>query len=319
MLASLAVLLAIRYAAMVAFRRKGRTNNAVEVVRDSLRAPSLLWCLAAGLAISIDVANFTERQERLALQWIAIFVIASFTLVAAAFAVRMLRLYGEARSVPLAASGLARTITYGTVVGIGTLTLLRFLGISITPALTALGVGGLAVALALQDTLANFFAGVHLLIENPIRVGDFIRLSTGEEGIVTDIGWRTTRVLMGVNNMIVIPNTRITTSTLTNFNLPEKRMMAEVAIVAGHDADPDLVERLIAEEARLTPGVLPGEGPVVLLDPGITPTHLQFKVLVAIPERIQLGLIQSALRMRVLKRFRAEGVPFPKVEMGVQQ
>jgi len=160
---------------------------------------------------------------------------------------------------------------------------------------------------------------VHLLIENPIRVGDFIRLSTGEEGIVTDIGWRTTRVLMGVNNMIVIPNTRITTSTLTNFNLPEKRMMAEVAIVAGHDADPDLVERLIAEEARLTPGVLPGEGPVVLLDPGITPTHLQFKVLVAIPERIQLGLIQSALRMRVLKRFRAEGVPFPKVEMGVQQ
>ena len=101
------------------------------------------------------------------------------------------------------------------------LIILSVIGISVTPILTALGVGGLAVALALQDTLSNLFAGAPILMEKPIRAGDFIRLETGREGYVVDIAWRTTRIWMLTNNLVVIPNSKIAQSTLTNYHLPE--------------------------------------------------------------------------------------------------
>ena len=115
---------------------------------------------------------------------------------------------------PLAMAGLTRTLTRFAVLATGLLVLLAYLNISITPMLTALGIGGLAVALALQDTLANFFAGLHILVERPIFVGDYIRLESGQEGVVTDIGWRTTRIRTLSANMVVVPNTKITSGTL---------------------------------------------------------------------------------------------------------
>ena len=63
---------------------------------------------------------------------------------------------------------------------------------SLTPVLTAFGVGGLAVALALQDTLSNLFAGFYVSISHLVRIGDYIKLSSGEEGYVADINWRCT-------------------------------------------------------------------------------------------------------------------------------
>ena len=73
--------------------------------------------------------------------------------------------------------------------------ILNQLHVSIAPILTALGVGGLAVALALQDTLSNLFAGFYVAVAGQVRLGDYIvKLDTGEEGYVTDISWRTTTI-----------------------------------------------------------------------------------------------------------------------------
>jgi small-conductance mechanosensitive channel len=185
--------------------------------------------------------------------------------------------------------------------------------------LTALGVGGLAVALALQDTLANFFAGVHILVETPIRVGDFIRLSTGEEGVVADIGWRTTRIRALANNMIVIPNTRITSGNLTNFNLPDARVATEVIVVVAQDADPDRVVQLAKETASTIEGVLVDPPPAVVFDPGITPTHMQFKVVIHVPGPLAQGPARSDLRLALLNRFRQEGIDLPRVDWEAAQ
>ena len=88
---------------------------------------------------------------------------------------------------------LATTIDL-TVYAIGTLILLESFGISISPLITALGVGGLATALALQDTLANLFSGINILMSKQIKIGDFVKLSTGEEGHVVDMSWRNTTI-----------------------------------------------------------------------------------------------------------------------------
>ena len=80
----------------------------------------------------------------------------------------------------------------------GALFLLQSFGVSITPLLTALGVGGLAVALALQDTLANLFSGINILLSKQIKMGDFVKLSSGEEGLVIDMNWRNTVIKAAV-------------------------------------------------------------------------------------------------------------------------
>jgi small-conductance mechanosensitive channel len=97
------------------------------------------------------------------------------------------------------------SITRVAVWTIGGLVLLNSLGVAITPLLTALGVGGLAVALALQDTLSNLFAGVHILASRKVQPGDFIQLDNGMEGYVEDTNWRSTIVRQFPNNILVVP------------------------------------------------------------------------------------------------------------------
>lgn len=308
--AALVALWTLRRLALRWLRRTATTEeSAAAVFAATIRIPSLLWCLAGALAVALRYAALTERQVHAAGVWIVIVVIASLTLGAAAAAARMMNLYGQRRRIPFAVAGLSRTLTYVVVLSVGAMVLMHYLGLDIRPMLTALGVGGLALALALQDTLANFFAGIHILAEEPVSVGHLIRLSTGEEGAVVDIGWRTTRLRTGQNNIIVVPNTKITTGILTNFSLPDARAMVETTVVAGRDADAARVRDLILAEALATAGVLAEPAPVVLFDPGLTPAHQQFRLLVHIAEQTQRGTVVSAIQLRLVERFRAEGVP----------
>ena len=313
---SLAALLLARWILLRFLRRQaGGGVNFAAVVYDTLRWPSFLWCMAGALQIGLRFAELTDRQDQMVGTWVVAFLIVSMTLVVANVLVRLLVLYGSLRNFQFAISGLSRAMTQVIIYSLGLLALLGYLGISITPALTALGVGGLAIALALQETLGNFFAGVLILIESPIQLGDFITLSSGEEGTVTDIGWRTTRVIMGTNNSIVIPNSKITSSILVNHSLPVRMMIMPIEFAVAHTADLDLVERLAREAAdeaiEAGEGVLAEPAPVVVFDPGPLPTHLQFKLLVAVADRLQVGLARSAVRVRLVKKLQANDVPFP--------
>ena len=309
---ALAVVLVVRYLVLRWVRRRAASPKSLApAVLETIGLPSVLWCLAAAVAISLRFVELTPRQMRWADASIVVFVIVSLSLVAASGAVRMMALYGERQGMPFLVAGLSRTITRMVVLAIGAMSLLAYLNIPITPMVTFLGVGGLAAALALQDTLANFFAGIHILVEKPIFVGDLIRLESGQEGTVTDIGWRTTRVRTGSNDMVVVPNTKITSGILVNYSLPDPRAVVEIPVLVAHEADPEQVRRIALEEA-VVEGVLEQPAPVVLCDPGVLPTHLQFKLLVNIQNRSEQGRIQSEIRLRLLERFRAQGVPLPK-------
>ncbi|MDX2153419.1 MAG: mechanosensitive ion channel family protein [Bryobacteraceae bacterium] len=313
-LAGFAALLGVRHVFLRSLQRRGTAPNGLAaIVAESIRFPSWVWVLAGALLLAIRIAPLSEKQVDVTEKVVVAFLIVSFSLAAAALSARMLAVFGNRQRMPMVVAGMTRTLTYVVVLSIGALTLLAYLKLTITPLLTALGVTGLAVALALQDTLANFFAGVHILVEDPIQVGSFIRLSSGEEGTVTDIGWRTTRVLTGQNNTIVIPNTKITSSILTNFSLPDERVVVDVAILTGREADPDQVMALMVDEAKRQHDVLLDPPPLAFFDPGVTPTHLQFKLEVGTARRIGSGYLKSRLRVAILKRFRAEGVPLPAV------
>jgi small-conductance mechanosensitive channel len=283
----------------------------VQIVIDTLRFPSVLWCIAAAVQIALDISIIPEKYVGRASMAIMAFLIVSLSMVLSSASVRALTIHGRRHGIALALSGLARTLIRVFIFTCGALILLRIYNVNITPVLTALGVGGLAVALALQDSLGNFFAGIHILIEEPIALGAFIRLSTGEEGVVTDIGWRTTRVRNGSNNVVVIPNAKITSGILVNYNLPESRLVADIPIMVGHDADIDHVRQIALEETRACEGVLETPEPNIFFNPGALPTHLQFTLVFSVAEFPRRGPVQSEVRMRIHRRFREEGVPLP--------
>src|SRR5207244_7175310 len=112
----------------------------------------------------------------------------------------------RAESAALPSVNLVTNLAKAVVIGLGAPVILQTLGISITPLLTALGVGGLAVALALKDTLANLFSGIHLIAAKYIRGGDYVRMDSGEEGYVVDINWRHTSLRQLPDNLILVPN-----------------------------------------------------------------------------------------------------------------
>jgi small-conductance mechanosensitive channel len=289
------------------------TGRAQPYVLEAIRFPSILWCLAIGLTVAIQNASSTPAFEYWAGRAIAGFLTVSISLAVAAVAVRMVTGYGERHRLPFAVAGLSRTLIYIFILSISLLMLLSEFNVRITPILTALGVGGLAVALALQDTLANFFAGIHILVEEPISVGDFIELSERDRGTVLDIGWRTTRILTSANSVIVIPNQKITSGILINHNLPNQRVAAEVIMNAAHRADPEHIVAVALEAASSLEGVLSEPAPVVLFDPGVQPTHLSLKLVAYVGSMTQRGPVQSALRKRIYEGFVREGIPFPEV------
>ncbi len=114
----------------------------------------------------------------------------------------------------------------------------------------ALGVGGLAVALGLQDTLSNLFAGVFVLLSKPVRVGDYVKLESGQEGYVEDIGWRSTRIRQIPNNMVVVPNSQMVSTIITNYYMPEHEMSVPVQVGVHYDSDLEEVEKVTCEVAQ---------------------------------------------------------------------
>ena len=204
--------------------RASDSPNGWSSLAHSIRVPSILWSAVFGLWVAIVVANATERLSsrlaELASAILEISIILSVTITVANVLSTLMRRVSERQALGGPIAGLGQSIVRGVVYCVGLLVLLAALGIQITPILAALGVGGLAVALALQDTLSNLFAGIHLLADKPIRVGDYVKVADTVEGHVVDIGWRSTRVRMLQNVVVTIPNKRVAESIITNYDLP---------------------------------------------------------------------------------------------------
>ena len=136
-----------------------------------------------------------------------------------------------------------------TIVSLSFLICLDIVGVSIAPLIAGLGIGGLAVALALQGTLSNFFAGVNVLTDGNIRVGDYVELTEGYGGYVSIIGWRTTRIRTLSDNTVTIPNGRLADTIVTNYNFPTDEMSVYVKLGVGYFENLDNVENVVIEVA----------------------------------------------------------------------
>ncbi|MGO8818247.1 MAG: mechanosensitive ion channel family protein [Terriglobia bacterium] len=199
---------------------------------------------------------------------------------------------------------------------IGTIIFLENMGVTLTAVWTTLGVGSVAVALALQETLSNFFSGLYLMADRPVNPNDYIKLDSGAEGYVLQIGWRSTVLRTLGNNHIVIPNSTFAKATITNYSSPETPMSYSLPVSVVYGTDPQQVEKALLEVGREAlrdrlPGLLSQPAPSVQFIPGFGTASLDFSLGVQIGQFTDQYSVQSELRKRVVRKFKEAGIEMP--------
>jgi small-conductance mechanosensitive channel len=281
-----------------------------------LRKAIILWCVLLGLYFTKEVwrTSLSENISLFADKTLIVVFGLSVIITIANVATSLIGIYGEKVSQTMPLTNLTQNLVKILVIIIGGLMLLNALGISITPLLTTLGIGGLAVALALQDTLSNLFSGFYITVAKNIRVGDFIKLDSGEEGTVVDIGWRVTKVKLLANNIVLIPNSKLSQSTVTNYYLPEKEGAVLVQVGVHYNSNLVFVEKITCEVAKEIQQTVAGA--VKTFEPFIRyhtfgDSSINFTVIMRADEFVANYLIKHEFIKRLHERYKKEGIIIP--------
>lgn len=282
------------------------------VLRDLLPAAAII----VGLALALAQLPLRSRVRGLSDHVLIAVSILVATLVVTKLAVVATRSFALRRAGVAPSTAIFANVVRIVVLTVGLLVLLQSVGVSITPLLTALGVGGLAVALALQDTLTNLFAGIHILASKKIEPGDYIQMASGEQGYVVDVNWRNTAIRALPDNMVIIPNATLSSEILVNYHRPFPQMSVLTQVGVSYDSDLDQVERVTIEVASEVMAEIEGGVPEHL--PSIRfhtfgESSIDFSVILRAREFTDQYLITHEFIKRLHRRYRAEGIeiPFP--------
>jgi small-conductance mechanosensitive channel len=299
-------------------RKAEQTRHAFdEILVSALGLPIVLCLIGVGLNIFLDVipslpAKWTKYSGAFL---VLLFVLAGY-LFLDRLMMEILRRYSKKVDFIESSAGVVKTLYRAIILGFVFLIILDRLKITITPFLASLGIGGLVVALALQDTLTNFFSGICIFFDKPIRIGDYIKLESGQEGYVVQIGWRNTRIRMLPNNMVIVPNAKLVSSQITNFYLPETEMAVLVQVGVSYQSDLEKVERVTIEVAKEVLEQV--DGGVKEFEPFIryhtfSDFSINFTVILRAKEYVNKYLITHEFIKRLHRRYQLEGIeiPFP--------
>ena len=250
-----------------------------EVLLLSVRRMPMVWFAAGGVNLGVMFAGYGEPWDGLAGVAVRVIVILSLVVVA----------------MRLATAGIN----------------------SFSRRATALGISGLAVALALQDTLGNLFAGVQIIMSRQIRPGDYIALADGEEGAVTDIQARNTTIrTFPERNRVLVPNSILASTVVTNYSLPRRRLFITLPVGVAYDSDLERVEAVTLDVAKQVlsdvEGGLTDEAPFVRYEE-FSDFSINFLLRVPVQQFTDQFLVRHELVKRLHERYGAEGIeiPFP--------
>lgn len=294
----------------------GTKTDIDDVIVGALRAPVALVILVTGGLILSRILPLSPDWDRGLNLVVRIVVILAGVLFVDGLVKTLLWRASSKASYLRTSSAIVQTALRGLIILIALLIVLDTAGVSITPLVASLGVGSLAVALALQSPLANFFAGIQIVADKPIEVGQYVELDSGQEGYVAKIGWRSTTIRALPNNLIVVPNSRIMDAIITNYYLPERELSVLIQVGVHYKSDLDHVERVTCEVAREV--LREVEGGKKGFEPFIRyhtfgDSSINFTVILRVKEFISKYLIKHEFIKRLHKRFKQEDIviPFP--------
>lgn len=192
-------------------------------------------------------------------------------------------------------------------------------GVEIGPLIAGLGVAGIAVALALQDTLKNFFAGLYILADKPVRRGDFVAVDTDmtdNKGWIEEIGWRTTKLRTRDGYLYLIPNDKLASSVVINYNKSRSTKRVRATVGAEYSAEPkyvmDTLEKACKEVIKRLEYADKDEKPVIRLT-GYKDSAIEYTASIYVKEYENQFEALSELNQEIHRQFKNAGltIPFP--------
>ena len=288
-----------------------------DVIIDAIKMPIVVIFLIMGIRFALERASFIPTEITGYLPTISyLLIILIATLVTARIVTSIFKYFGTVRPNIRTLVPTLQKIMKIIVYFVAFVLILDALGIQVTALVAAFGIGGLAIAFALQGTLSEFFAGIYIMSDRPVRVGDYVELESGRKGYVIDVGWRSTRIRELPNNIIVVPNSKLAGSIITNFYLPEQEMACLVQVGVAYNSDLEKVERVTIDVGKKVlkkiTGGIPEFEPFIRYHT-FSDFSINFTVILRVKEFVDKYLITHEFMKELHKRYKKEGIeiPFP--------
>lgn len=260
----------------------------------------------------IDWLELLERYGLKLLAAVAIFLVGMW--LASRLSASLERVLTRAH-VDSTLSGFLRRVSYAAMLVLVVITALSAIGVPTTSMFAVLGAAGLAVGLALKDSLSNIASGVMLIVLRPFRVGDHV-IAAGQEGTVLEVRIFQTRIRAFDQRLIILPNSTITTAPIINYSsLPTRRI--EIAVGVGYDDDLKLAQEIMLRIAHENPMVIEDPAPFVhITDLGESSVNLK---LFANCKNPDYGETKSALTQAIRNELLGNGlsIPYPQRDLNV--
>ena len=297
-----------KYAAKFAEKTKTEIDDLIlKIITKPIYAGIVVTGAYLGIRILIKAPESVFYLDTF--YFIAIVLLAANILskITSLITVRTLKVKKKYQRIPQLMSKIISVVIY--IVAI--LMVLAYFEIDITPIVAGLGIGGLAIGLALQSTLSDFFAGLHILSDKPIRVGDYIELENKLSGFVEDIGWRSTRIRTLPNNIVIIPNSKLANSIVTNYSMPKDEMGVVVRCGVSYNSDLEKVEKVTIEVAKEIQKKV--QGAVGDFEPFIRyhtfgDSNIEFSIILRVERPIDKYFVVHEFIKALKKRFDKEGI-----------
>lgn len=285
-----------------------------DLIIKTIRKWVIPWFLALGLYLGLKQLNLESRFYFWIENGLMIFYIFSGTMIIARVVSGMIKIKAGGSDAVIPSSSIVSNIVIIIIYCIGLLIILQSQGISITPVLTALGVGGLAVALALQPTLSNLFAGLQIISSGNFNRGDFVKLASGEDGFIEDITWRSTTIKALSDHIIIVPNSRLADMIVTNYNLPQTELSFSIEVSVSYDSDLNHVENITKEVIKETLNEM--EGGVKEFEPAVLfyafgDSRTNLKAILRVTDYAAQFEVKSKFIKKLHERYNKEGINIP--------
>ena len=313
----LAIVIAAAARRVIHHYTRGAGMELDDLVVGALRGPAAALVVVQGVALALGSLSYLDRDAALVRRlWLAA-TLAICVLATQRGLAHLMQWYAgrtasdrgprlDPRTQPL-----LRRLVNVVIWLAGGLVVLDTLGIQISPLLAGLGIGGIAVALALQPLLVNIFASSYMLSDQSIRVGDVVEMRGGPSGAIEDIGWRATRIRSADNHIVIVPNATLAGAIVTNYHAGDRQSDARVTLEVAYGADLARVEAVCLEEMTRLRDEL--EFAVKDATPlcryqGFEDAGIGVLLKLRVRSWEDAALLRHLLIMRIDARFRVEGI-----------
>lgn len=306
-------------------RRLARQSNRplVDLAVRKLRVPVLVLAAFLGLDYAVGVlppsssVDLTVRLLDISIYVLALYLVykifdAVLTYYGLKFASRTETKIDDVL-IPL-----FRKVGVVIVVIVGLIMTLRRLEVDLTVFVAGGVVVSMVLAFAAQETLSNFFSGIHLLVDRPFAEGDFIQLAGGEICRVEHVGLRSTRLYhTRREEVIIMPNNKLSADRVTNLVAPDRRYRVDIDVSVSYRSDPAKVERILLDIAEAHPRIAREPRAPEVYFTGFAESAMTFVLRVTLVDLDERWLVPSQLRHTIVRRFREEAIeiPFPQRDL----